>query len=78
MAEQFLNKPTLGQIDNILRALQSQAREGELPEFNFQSEEAYDKMANKTLKQIKFINALLINNKYIKLKQVLTEWGFNK
>lgn len=66
-------KPTIGQLDAVMTALQNQAKEGRLPEFDF--EKAWDIMGNKTQKQIRFINALLINKKYMKLKQVLSEWG---
>lgn len=68
--------PSLGQISSLITLLKEEQGNDHLKAFDLSSwSRLSDIFESKTDKQIKFINALIINNKYSKLNNVLTEWG---
>lgn len=67
-------KPSLGQIDNLIQYMLKD--EGLTKHFSFDYDTALQILKNKTLKQIRYANALIINSKRLELNKLLLSFGF--
>lgn len=72
-----LNKPFLGQIDSLCRLIIHHSALNK--HFDLSDEVAvYKKLANLTLNQVRYANALIINNKAIDLNKFLVQIGLKQ
>ena len=67
-------KPSLGQIDNLVSYMLKD--EALTKHFSFDYDLAFDTLKTKTLKQIRYANALIINSKRFELNKLLLSFGF--
>lgn len=68
------SKPTLGQIDNLIKYITKD--EALTKHFSFDYDTALQILKTKTLKQIRYANALIINSKRFELNKLLLSFGF--
>lgn len=68
----FINK-----VSHLFEHLTRYQMKGHLQEFEF-NDQAWDILYDKTEKQIRFINALIMKDNWFKLREVFKEWGIPK
>lgn len=71
-------KAPINKVSYLIDHLLHHQKKGHLQEFDFENDNAWDILSNKTEKQIKFIFALLIKSNYFKLREVLKKWDLTK